>query len=174
MPPWGDQKLLEPQEIADVIAYVISLNTSEGATSTVVPTATSEAAVTPTETAPEEIARPSNPGGPGEAIKLPGHANVGEQIFTARCAACHGEQGKQGIPNPGSEDGSVPPLNPIDSTLVSADATVFATNLDLFIEHGSKPAGKFPVISMPPWGDKKLLSPQEIADVIAYLIGLNK
>jgi hypothetical protein len=68
----------------------------------------------------------------------------------------------------------VPPLNPIDPTLKSADYKEFATNLDLFIEHGSKPAGPNPARSMLPWGDKGLLTPQEIANVIAYVISLNK
>jgi hypothetical protein len=68
----------------------------------------------------------------------------------------------------------VPALSPIDPTLKSADFTEFATNLDLFIEHGSTPAGPNPARKMLPWGDKDLLSPQEIADVIAYVISLNK
>ena len=174
MPPWGDQKLLAPQEIADLIAYLMELNNPAGATADAALTPTPESAqATPTAEAPVDVARPSNPGGPGDAIKLVGDVPTGEQIFVARCAACHGDQGKAGIPNPGSDDGTVPALNPIDSTLISPNATVYATNLDLFIEHGSTPAGKFPVIFMPPWGDKKLLAPQEIADLIAYLISLN-
>jgi mono/diheme cytochrome c family protein len=146
---------------------------SEAASTGPTPAPIAEGAATPTAEV-VEIARPSNPGGPGDAVKTKGDAKVGEQIFTARCVPCHGDQGKAGIPNPGSDDGSVPPLNPIDSTLVSADALTYATNLDLFIEHGSKPAGDSPVIMMPAWGDQKLLSPQEITDVIAYIISLNK
>ena len=132
------------------------------------------AATTSAPAAAGEVARPSNPGGPGEAINLKGNAATGEQIFVARCTACHGDQGKQGISNPGSDDGTVPPLNPIDSTLVSTDPVTYATNLDLFIQHGSKPAGPAPAIQMPAWGDQNLLSQQEIADVIAYIISLNK
>ena len=51
--------------------------------------------------------------------------------------------------------------------------TSIATNLDLFLEHGSTPEGPGPTFSMPAWGDKKLLTPQQIADVIAYVISLN-
>ncbi len=154
---------------------VISAGSPAGTVTTaVLVTPTPQMAATPTQAAVVEVARPSNPGGPGEAIKLVGNAGTGSGIFAAKCSACHGDQGKEGIPNPGSTDGVVPPLNPIDSTLVSADLTVFATNLDLFIEHGSKPAGDYPVILMPPWGDKQLLTPNEIADVIAYLIKLNQ
>lgn len=153
---------------------VISAGVLSGAGIALKPASTPETAATPTVAAEVEVARPSNPGGPGEAINLKGDATVGASVFSARCQACHGDQGKQGIPNPGSDDGSVPPLNPIDSTLVSPDLLTYATNLDLFLQHGSKPAGPAPAILMPAWGDQNLLSQQEIADVIAYIIGLNK
>jgi mono/diheme cytochrome c family protein len=123
---------------------------------------------------PVEIARPSNPGVPGDAVNLAGSADAGKQIFNANCVTCHQADGKGGNPNPGSDDGTIPALNPIDSTLVSSDYKTFATNLDLFIEHGSTPAGTAPLLSMPAWGDQKLLGSQQIADVIAYVISLNK
>jgi S-disulfanyl-L-cysteine oxidoreductase SoxD len=199
MPAWGDKKALTPQQIADVISYVISLNpvsaasggsptgtsaTKASATSTAKPgasvTGTAAASLpgaSQTQTGPEaaaEIARPSNPGGPGAAIDLTGDATSGQQIFATNCQTCHNAEGKGGIPNPGSTDGTVPALNPIDPTLKDPDIKTFATNLDLFIEHGSTPDGNNPTFSMPPWGDKKALNPQQIADVIAYLISLNK
>ena len=59
-----------------------------------------------------------------------------------------------GVDNPGSDDGTVPPLNPIDETLISADPQVYAYNLDLFIEHGSTPEGDNPQQTMPAWGDE--------------------
>src|SRR5689334_17128833 len=121
-----------------------------------------------------DIARPSNPGGPGPAIDLQGNIDNGKKIFVANCQICHGEEGKGGYPNPGTTDGTVPPLNPIDETLVNTDYKTFATNIDLFLEHGSVPEGPEPVRNMPPWGDRGALTPQEIADVIAYLISLNK
>jgi mono/diheme cytochrome c family protein len=77
------------------------------------------------------------------------------------------------IANPGSTDGTIPPLDPIDETLIDKDLKVFATNLDLFIEHGSTPEGPSPKEKMPAWGDEQKLTPQQIADVIAYLIRLN-
>ena len=199
MPAWGDKKALTPQQIADVISYVISLNpgssasagsptgtstTKASATSTAKPgaavtgtAAASKPGASQTQTGPNaaaEIARPSNPGGPGAAIDLTGDAASGQQIFAANCQTCHSAEGKGGIANPGSSDGTVPALNPIDPTLKDPDLKTFATNLDLFIEHGSTPEGTNPTFSMPPWGDKKALNPQQIADVIAYLISLNK
>jgi mono/diheme cytochrome c family protein len=154
MPNWGDSGKLTPQQIADVIAYVISLNSAS------VPAAA--------------IARPSNPGGPGPAVELTGNVAAGKVVFEANCVKCHPGEGKGGIANPGSDDGTVPALNPIDETLVSTDYKAFATNLDLFLEHGSTPSGPSPVFSMPNWGDSGKLKPQQIADVIAYVISLNK
>lgn len=125
-----------------------------------------------------EAAKPSNSGGPGQAVSLTGDATKGAQVFSDNCVSCHGDQGKGGVQNPGSADGTVPPLNPIDSSMVSTDNKTFATNIDLFLEHGSTPeadkAGDTPALQMKAFGDQKLLTPQQIADVIAYVISLNK
>ncbi len=147
------------------------------ATLPVTPTSTKVGAVAaaPNETnePAEEIARPSNPGGPGPALNLVGDPTTGQQIFTTDCQLCHGLQGKGGNPNPGSDDGTIPPLNPIDPTIANADPKVFAYNVDLFLEHGSTPSGPAPTFIMIAWGDRKLLTPQQIADVIAYVISIN-
>jgi mono/diheme cytochrome c family protein len=50
---------------------------------------------------------------------------------------------------------------------------VFARTLDLFIEHGSTPEGPNPKDVMAAWGDDGKLTPQQIADVIAYIVSLN-
>ena len=186
MPAWGDQKKLMPQQIADVIAYVISLNPVSVASNatvagtTVTSTASSSSATTvPAETpasttsSSSAVPRPSNPGGPGAAVNLTGDPNSGAQIFAANCVTCHNTEGKGGIPNPGSAAGSCPALNPINPALKSSDHMTFVTNLDLFIQHGSTPAGPGPTFSMPPWGDKNALTQQQIADVISYIISLN-
>jgi len=120
------------------------------------------------------VRRPSNPGGAGPAVNLTGSVESGKQIFAANCAACHGAEGKGGVPNPGSANGTVPTLNPIEAGMVDPDFMTFALNLDLFIEHGSTPKGDNPFRSMPAWGDSGALTPQQIADVIAYVISLNK
>jgi mono/diheme cytochrome c family protein len=121
-----------------------------------------------------EVAKPSNAGGTGEAVNLTGDATAGQQVFKDNCAACHGDEGKGGVTNTGSADGTVPELNPIDSTLKNSDYKTFASNIDLFIEHGSTPEGDSPALSMLPFGDNKTLTAQQIADVIAYVISLNK
>jgi mono/diheme cytochrome c family protein len=162
MPAWGDDGKLTPQQISDVIAYVISLNDPN-----LKPT------VTTSEPIPADIARPSNPGGAGEAITLTGDTTAGATVFTDNCVVCHGDNGKGGVGNPGSVE-DIPELNPIDETLKSPDPLVYAYNLDLFMEHGSTPEGTGPTFTMPAWGDNKELTPQQIADVIAYVISINK
>jgi mono/diheme cytochrome c family protein len=124
----------------------------------------------PTEE-PEVAATPAQP---GPAVNLTGDATRGAQVFATNCVACHGPQGKGGVANPGSSDGSVPPLNPIDPQIANKDVNVFTTNVDLFVEHGSTPEGPNPTLKMPAWGDSKALSPQQIADVLAYIVSLNQ
>jgi mono/diheme cytochrome c family protein len=128
----------------------------------------------PAKTGETEVARPSNPGGPGKAIALIGDPKKGAEVFRVNCVQCHNAEGKGGIVNPGSADGTVPALNPIDPTLYGKDAREFAENIDLFIEHGSTPGGKNPVLKMMAYGEQRLLTQQQIADAIAYVIGLNK
>jgi mono/diheme cytochrome c family protein len=111
---------------------------------------------------------------PGKAIALTGDPLKGAAVFTAQCVQCHGTDGKQGVDNPGSTDGTVPPLNPIDEEIKNADPKVFATNIDLFIENGSTPEGASPKLKMPAFGAQGFLTQQQIADVIAYVMGLNK
>ena len=94
-------------------------------------------------------------------------------MFSEKCAVCHGGQGKGGVDNPGSTDGTVPELNPVDACLKSADAKTFATNIDLFIEYGNIPEGDNPTKQMPAFGQQGTLTQQQIADVTAYVISLN-
>jgi mono/diheme cytochrome c family protein len=130
---------------------------------------------TPTEGPPgEEVARPGNPGGPGEALNLSADPIEGQKVYVDHCQICHGLEGTDNVLNPGSDDGTIPPLNPIDPTLVDSDYSIFAYNLDLFVQNGSVPAGTNPTFQMPAWGRLGMLTQQEIADVIAYVIGLNQ
>ena len=119
------------------------------------------------------IPQPSNPGGPGEAVNLTGDAATGAKLYAVNCVPCHGAEGVGGVANFGSTAGTVPALNPVDPKLKDPDYKTFATNLDLFLEHGSMPAGTNPIFQMPPWGSSGTFSQQQIADVIAYVISLN-
>jgi mono/diheme cytochrome c family protein len=161
-----------------VFSLVLTLWTLVGCAREPIPTSVppSSAPTMPTDTAATEAAepaRPSNPGGPGPALELKGDPENGAQVF-ANCVPCHGNQGTGGVVNPGSSDGTVPSLNPIDATIANIDPKLFAYNVDLFVEHGSTPDGTNPAFKMPAWGDSKSLTPQQIADVIAYVISLNQ
>jgi mono/diheme cytochrome c family protein len=175
MPAWlqANGGPLDSEEIYDLIAYLKAL---QGVVP--LPTATPQPPE-PTETprpanaATPAPAEPSQPGGPGPAATLAGSANSGKLLFGKYCAECHGPQGRLGRPNPGSDDGTAPTLSPIDPTISNKDPKVFAANIDLFLEHGSIPAGPNPEMRMPDFGDRKLLQPQQLADIIAYIISLN-
>ncbi len=122
----------------------------------------------------EQVARPHNPGGSGTALSLTGDVKNGQQVYLDWCEACHGPDGTDNVPNPGSDDQTVPPVNPIDPTIKSPDYATFAYNLDLFLQNGSNPEGPNAAFQMPAWGQYQLLTQQQIADVIAYVISLNK
>jgi cytochrome c oxidase cbb3-type subunit 3 len=153
------------------------------ATSTTVPP-------TPTTAAPAPTAAPTAAAGgqgvvpncgnpncstPGAAIaqNLKGDPSRGATLFTQNCQKCHGSQGKGGKSNPGSTDGTIPALNPIDPEIKGSNATQFALSVDLFIEHGSTPDGPSPANVMDGFGDAKKLTPQQVADLIAYIMSLN-
>jgi mono/diheme cytochrome c family protein len=123
-----------------------------------------------------ETMKPSNGNTtPGPAITqhLEGDPVEGAKIFEDNCQKCHGEEGVGGVENPGSEEGVMPALNPVDEDMGKGNPELFALTLDLFIEHGSKPEGDNPKEVMAAWGDDNKLTPQQIADVIAYIISLN-
>jgi mono/diheme cytochrome c family protein len=172
MPAWlqANGGPLKAAEINNVIAYLKNLQgISQIPRPAPLPTPTEE----PAPSGPVEPARPSVEGGPGEAVSMTGDPKRGVGYFGLYCAYCHGPEGVMGVPNPDSDDEAVPPLNPIDPTLINTDPKVFAENIDLFIEHGSIPAGAGPEIKMPAFGDLKLLDSQKIADLIAYVMSLN-
>jgi mono/diheme cytochrome c family protein len=177
MPAWLRIKggALTDAEIGDVVAYLGTLQ-EVAAVPPATPMPPEPTEAPPPPNAPTPVpARPSLPGGPGPAASLIGDVAKGEGNFGAFCAACHGPEGREGVgvPNPGSDDGVVPELNPIDPTIANPDPKVFATNVDLFLEHGSVPEGPAPRLMMPPFGDGQMLTQQQIADLIAYIMHLN-
>jgi len=97
----------------------------------------------------------------------------GELLFNKRCERCHGQEGKDNVPNPGSDDGTVPPLNLIDRALFNEDPVTFAENIDRYIQHGSMPDGPNPEKFMPAWGDDLKLTQEMISEVEAYVLKLN-
>lgn len=109
----------------------------------------------------------------GRAAFIIGSAENGADLYKEQCLSCHGVAGKGGIPNPGSDDGTVPPLNPIDRKLYNADPAVFAATIDKIMQHGSKPSGPHPALHMPAWGDTRSLTQEEISNLEAYILKLN-
>jgi ubiquinol-cytochrome c reductase cytochrome b subunit len=112
-------------------------------------------------------------GQPGRAAYIIGSAERGAEVFRKHCSACHGPEGITTVQNPGSNDGKVPNLNPIDRDDYSSEAQAFAEIVDRYIQHGSVPAGPKPAIRMPVFGDTSVLTQQEIANVEAYILKLN-
>jgi ubiquinol-cytochrome c reductase cytochrome b subunit len=118
----------------------------------------------------------SGQAGPAQAslaVQLIGNARHGSLIFADKCRSCHGPQGRGGVPNPGSSDGTVPPLAPIDRALFDRDPEVFVSRIDPLIQHGAKPAGPQPALAMPDFGDSEALSQAQISHLEAYILDLN-
>ena len=105
---------------------------------------------------------------PGAAVNLTGDPVAGKTVYAASCAKCHGAAGVGGVANPGSDDETVPALAPIDQDFNTV------ASMDLVIQHGSEPEGTNPILQMAAYGDKNMLTQQQIADVIAYVLSLNK
>jgi ubiquinol-cytochrome c reductase cytochrome b subunit len=112
-------------------------------------------------------------GGTGVAATIIGSAEHGAVIFAGTCSSCHGREGAGEIANPGSADVTIPPLNPIDRDLFSPDPKAFTEKIDSYIQHGSRPEGPNPQVSMLPFGDSNALTQQQIADIEAYILILN-
>lgn len=149
---------------------------TKAAAPTTAPTASSSATTSAAKEPPQANCGKPDCTKPGPAIaqNLKGDVTAGQKVFTDSCEKCHGKQGAVGIDNPGSTDGTVPNLNPIDEAFSTKDSKAFATQLDVFVEHGSTPDGPSPKNVMDAWGDSGKLTPQQIADVIAYVMSLNK
>jgi mono/diheme cytochrome c family protein len=144
------------------------------AAATTAPAAAATTAQAGSDTEAKEEARPESQQKFGEAINLAGDVARGEKVYATSCVSCHGVKGVGNVKNAGSEDGTVPGLNPMDPEIANADAKTFAKNIDIYMEHGSVPEGEKPSLTMPAFGDLKKMTPQQIADVIAYTISLSK
>ena len=110
---------------------------------------------------------------PNDAAGMIGNVAHGALLFQRDCESCHGLDGKGGIPNPGSESGEVPRLNPISKNLFNKNPEIFVSNIDKFIQHGAVPPGKNPKLQMFDYGDSFTLTQQEIANIEAYILNLN-
>jgi len=112
-------------------------------------------------------------GPPGPASFVVGNVELGEYLFKQNCEQCHGPLGKDKVPNPGSANGFVPALNPVNPKLLSENAQTFVNNIDPYLQHGSIPTGPNPVLRMLAFGDTESLTQQMITNVEAYVLHLN-
>jgi ubiquinol-cytochrome c reductase cytochrome b subunit len=100
----------------------------------------------------------------------PGH---GELLYRQFCESCHGANGMGKVPNPGSDSGYVPQLNPINSRLYDLDVNKFTVRIDSIIQAGSTPSGPFPVLVMQGFGNSSTLTQQQIAQLESYILSIN-
>ena len=129
--------------------------------------------VLPPTPSPSPVVRTGPQGPPGPGAFIIGNVDLGDYLFKQNCASCHGPQGTDKVPNPGSADGTVPPLHPIDPELLNKDARTFVNSIDPYLQHGSIPDGQNPTVHMLPFGDDGSLTQQMIANVEAYVLHLN-
>jgi ubiquinol-cytochrome c reductase cytochrome b subunit len=138
------------------------------------PPATPDSAIESTPPAP----------GPSVASHTIGSAAHGQLIYDAYCIQCHGPEGKGGVDNPNSVDGTVPELNPIDPAISGADKSghvadvqKFVDGLDEYLQNGSTPDAtpttSTPKLKMPSFGNTYALTQEQIANVEAYVMQLN-
>jgi ubiquinol-cytochrome c reductase cytochrome b subunit len=186
--PWLTTQILDPkahnpqtimptfssateQQVADVVGYLLGV--AQGKKVTLEPLAKAPP-LTPSQATHLPPTPAGGPHGPPEAASfIIGNVDLGETIFKQNCASCHGPQGTGTVPNPGSTDGTVPPLNPIDPELFNKTPQIFTNTIDRYIQHGSIPEGPDPAMRMLPFGDGESLTQQMIANVEAYVLHLN-
>ncbi|HMK48950.1 MAG TPA: cytochrome b N-terminal domain-containing protein [Thermodesulfovibrionales bacterium] len=157
---------LSDRQLNDIVDYLLTLKAANGAQ--VQSPSPPASAVSPTAKSTDAAQR-----GNGQAADIVGSADRGELLFKMECQACHGPLGKDKVPNPGSTDGTVPPLNPVDRELYNRDPAQFARNIDMFLQHGSVPEGPGPQLRMPAFGDSNSLTQQQISNAEAYILSLN-
>jgi ubiquinol-cytochrome c reductase cytochrome b subunit len=170
---------LSREQISNLVSYLMSV-VSSGPANPAAPPGSKSSESTKQQAAPPAAGPPPVPSeaksleeSAGEAALIIGSAENGADLFKEQCVSCHGPEGSGNVPNPGSDDGTVPPLKTIDRALYSADPKIFASTIDRIIQHGSMPSGPHPALHMPAWGDTRSLTQQEIANLEAYIMALN-
>jgi ubiquinol-cytochrome c reductase cytochrome b subunit len=157
-------------QIGNLVDYLLSLTPEKEAPTKPTPPAAPKPGPSPeAQTVPGP--RSGNPN--LEAARIIGNSGHGGRLFVQICQECHGAQGRDNVPNPGSDDGHVPSLNPIDRELYDPDPNTFVAKINPFLQHGSVPPGPSPALRMPDFGDSDALTQQQIAHLEAYVLSLN-
>jgi ubiquinol-cytochrome c reductase cytochrome b subunit len=164
---------LGEQQLSNLVSYLMSLSTGAvpsgpGAQGKRPAVSLPAAAAPALPTEEKALEAPE-----GKAAFIIGSAENGADLYKEQCISCHGPGGRGGVANPGSDDGTVPPLDPIDRALYNVDPKVFAASIDKMIQHGAMPSGPHPALHMPAWGDTRSLTQQEISNLEAYIMKLN-
>ena len=167
---------LTDQQVNDVVDFLLNIAQSQKATPAPIPKVSPPAPPspgTPAGAAPSAPIVTGPQGPPGPASFVIGNVELGEYLFRQNCEQCHGPQGKDKVPNPGSSNGFVPALNPVSPKLFSENARIFVNNIDPYLQHGSIPEGPNPVLRMLAFGETGSLTQQMITNVEAYVLHLN-
>ncbi len=152
---------LSQEQLENLAAYLLSLRSG------------AEKPVATTGAESQRLPPAGKQGPPGAAATLIGGVKLGRMLFADYCSSCHGAEGTGRVPNPGSEKGTVPGVNPVDPNLFSADPSAFAAKIDRIIQHGSRPKGPHPALYMPAYGAGMTLTQPQIAAIEAYILDLN-
>ncbi len=88
-------------------------------------------------------------------IGVAGDAKKGQAIYSQSCAACHGTDGKGGIPG-------APDFTSKNGVLKSPDSVLIDRITNGYQSKGSP-------MAMPPKGGNASLTAQDISDVLAYI-----
>lgn len=186
--PWLDRKAerspaKRPLAVAVFFLVVIAIGSLTYLGATEQPPTPAPATAAPPATPASALNETPTPG-PSVASYTIGSTDDGQRIFVAYCQQCHGVDGKKGIDNPNSSDGTIPAINPIDPSISGADdkghipnVQTFVDQMDVFIQNGSTPSpasdGVDPKYKMPSFGNTYQMTQAQIADVEAYVLQLN-
>lgn len=93
--------------------------------------------------------------GSGSAAMAGHDGNIGADVYSQTCVACHGEDGKGTIPG-------VPDLTDTEGRLLKSDAALIESITDGFESPGS-------FMAMPPKGGNEDLTDEEIQSVLHFI-----
>ena len=164
---------LTQEQVKELVDYLLTLGSGGAKTGTESPPSSEETQTGVQGRKSKRLPTRGAQGPPGEAATLIGDWRLGKVLFPDYCSSCHGPEGVDKVPNPGSDRKTVPALNPIDPNLVDKEPAAFAARIDRFIQHGSIPKGPHPALDMPAYGDERSLTQPQIAAVEAYILRLN-
>lgn len=149
-----------------LVEYLLSLKSGAGSS---LPTPAADPAPAQDSPASSQAVRSETSG----AQQHIGSVSLGRVLFAENCQVCHGPEGTDKVRNPGSDDGTVPPLNPIDRELFDPEPAVFVSRIDPFLQNGSTPPGPHPALKMPAFGRSMSLTQEQISNLEAYVLNLN-